>query len=60
MAWDIALVWGLGHHFCQEKRASKKKIACRLRGTPGSCTAIFNPENGRLRLQKRHFRNDIP
>jgi hypothetical protein len=35
-----------------EKRPSKKKGNCNLRGASCSCTFIFEDENGSLRLQK--------
>jgi len=57
--WKMALFGGLERHYCHEKRSSKK-TNCRLRGSFCSCTVIFDPENGGVGLQKKHWGGDIP
>jgi hypothetical protein len=59
MLAEIALFWGFEGHFCHEKRPPKKKVPFRLWGTFRSCAAIFDDENGSLRLQNTHLENDI-
>jgi hypothetical protein len=41
MVWEIALFLSLERHFCHEKRPSKKKVTCGLRGTSPALALPF-------------------
>jgi hypothetical protein len=41
MVWEIALILSLEPHFCHEKRPSKKKVTCGLRGTSPALALPF-------------------